>query len=109
MKKKGCLIALGVLLVIIITSYGLIQRRLTQFAPSPTIAETPTTIIGFNHIGLVVKDLDKMLAFYQSATNFELISREKISDNAAANKLFNNDSISYETVSYTHLTLPTKA
>lgn len=96
MLKKGCLIALGVLLIVLITSYGLIQRRLTQLAPSPTIAETPTSIIGFNHIGLVVKDLDKMLDFYQSATNFELISREKISGNAAANKLYNNDNISYE-------------
>lgn len=96
MLKKGCLISLGVLLILIITSYGLIQRRLTQLKPSPTIKETPTTIIGYNHIGLVVKDLDKMLNFYQTATNFELVSREKISDNAAANKLFGRDSISYE-------------
>lgn len=96
MLKKGCLIALGVLLIVIIASYGLIQRRLTQLKPSPTIIETPTTIIGFNHIGLVVKDLDKMLDFYQRATNFELISREIIKDNAAANKLFGMDSISYE-------------
>ena len=98
MLKKGCLIALGVLLVLIIASYGLIQRRLTQLAPSPTIKESPTSIIGFNHIGLAVKDLDKMLSFYQGATNFELISREKIKDNEAANKLFGNDSISYEVV-----------
>ena len=97
MLKKGCLIALGILLVVIIAGYGLIQRRLTQLAPSPTIKESPTTIIGFNHIGIVVKDLDKMLDFYQQATNFELISREKISNNAATNKLFAHDSISYET------------
>jgi len=96
MLKKGCLIALGVLLIVIIASYGLIQRRLTQLAPSPTIAETPTSIIGYNHIGLVVQDLDKMLDFYQNATNFEVISREKISGNEAANKLFSTDSISYE-------------
>ena len=96
MLKKGCLIALGLLVILIITGYGLIQRRLTQLAPSPTIKESPTTIIGFNHIGLVVKDLDKMLAFYQRATNFELINREKIKDNAAANALFGQDSISYE-------------
>ena len=96
MLKKGCLIALGLLFILIITSYGLIQRRLTQLAPSPTIKESPTTIIGFNHIGLAVKDLDKMLNFYQKATDFELISRETISDNEAANKLFGKDSISYE-------------
>ncbi len=96
MLKKGCLIALVVLFILGISSYGLIQRRLTQLKPSPTIIESPTTIIGFNHIGLVVKDLDKMLDFYQRATNFELISREKISGKEAANKLFANDSIRYE-------------
>jgi len=96
MLKKGCLIALGILLIVLITSYGLIQRRLTQLAPSPTIKESPTTIIGFNHIGLVVKDLDKMLNFYQKATSFELINRERINGNEAANKLFGKDSISYE-------------
>ncbi len=96
MLKKGCLIAIGVLLIVIIASYGLIQRRLTQLAPSPTIAASPTTIIGYNHIGLVVKDLDEMLDFYQRATNFELISREKINNKEAANKLFGKDSISYE-------------
>ncbi len=96
MLRKGCLIALGVLLIVLITSYSLIQRRLTQLKPSPTIKESPTSIIGFNHIGLVVKDLDDMLDFYQRATNFELISREKINTNESANKLFGLDSISYE-------------
>jgi len=96
MLKKGCLLALGVLLIVLTISYSLIQRRLTQLAPSPTIKESPTTIIGFNHIGLAVKDLDKMLNFYQKATDFKLISREKISNNEAANKLFRKDSISYE-------------
>lgn len=96
MRKKGCLIALGLLIIVIISSYALIQRRLTQLAPSPTIADSPTSIIGFNHIGLVVKDLDAMLDFYQRASNFELSSREKISNNEAANTLFKTDSISYD-------------
>jgi len=95
MFKKGCLISLAVLLILLITSYSLIQRRLTQLAPNPTINESPTSIIGFNHIGLAVKDLDKMLGFYQRATNFKLINREKISNNEAANKLF-GDTVSYE-------------
>ena len=95
MLKKGCLIAIGVLLIVLIASYSLIQRRLTQLAPSPTIKDSPTTIIGFNHIGLVVKDLDNMLDFYQRATNFELINRATISGNEAANKLY-GDSVSYE-------------
>ena len=95
MLKKGCLIAIGVLLIVLIASYSLIQRRLTQLTPSPTIKDSPTTIIGFNHIGLVVKDLDNMLDFYQRATNFELINRATISGNEAANKLY-GDSVSYE-------------
>lgn len=96
MLKKGCLIALGVLVILLIAGYGLIQRRLTQLAPSPTIKDSPTSIIGFNHIGLVVKDLDTMLDFYQRATNFELLKREKVSSNETVNKLFAQDSISYE-------------
>ena len=95
MLKKGCLIAFGILLVVLITSYSLIQRRLTQLSPSPTIKDSPTSIIGFNHIGLAVRDLDMMLDFYQSATNFELISREKISGNETANILFGT-AVSYE-------------
>lgn len=97
MLKKGCLLAIGLLIILIVSSYSLIQRRLTQLKPSPTIKDSPTSIIGFNHIGLVVKDLDKMLDFYQRATNFELLKREKINGNKAANKLFDTDSISYET------------
>ena len=96
MRKKGCLLLVGLLLIGIISSYSLIQRRLTQLKPSPTIKDSPTSIIGFNHIGLVVKDLDKMLDFYQQATNFELVKREKISGKEAAYKLFGQDSISYE-------------
>ncbi|MEM6319546.1 MAG: VOC family protein [Bacteroidota bacterium] len=96
MLKKGCLIALGVLVILGIAGYGLIQRRLTQLAPSPTIKDSPTTIIGFNHIGLSVANLDKMLEFYQNATDFELVSREKIHNNPAANAVFDSDSLSYE-------------
>lgn len=69
------------------------RERLT---PSPTIKESPTTIIGFNHIGLSVLDLDKMLEFYQRATHFKLIKRERITRNEAANRLFGQDSICYE-------------
>ena len=96
MLKKGLLFFFVLLFVIIIGGYSYIQRRLNQLAPSPTIIESPTTIIGFNHIGLSVNNLDNMLDFYQRATNFELIKREKIYQNSAANALFNQDSISYE-------------
>ena len=35
-----------------------------------TVADASTTVIGLNHIGLSVRDLDVALAFYQGATQF---------------------------------------
>ncbi len=61
-----------------------------------TILDSPTTLMGVNHIGLSVRDLDTALAFYQSATNFPLIRRERVSGNDAANTLFGRDGIAYE-------------
>ncbi len=87
---------LGISVVLLIVCFGVVQKRLTQLAPEPTIKDSPTSIIGFNHIGISVIDLDKMVDFYQNATNFELIKREKISDNPIANTLFAQDSVSYE-------------
>jgi len=66
-------------------------------APRLSLLDSPTTLIGFNHIGISVLDTDGMLQFYQSATNFELISRFTIRNNKAANILFGVDSIAYET------------
>ncbi len=61
-----------------------------------TIKDTTTTLMGVNHIGLSVKNLDKTLAFYLQATGFELVSREKISGNKQADELFGRADISYE-------------
>ena len=33
-----------------------------------TVADTRTSVLGLNHIGLSVRDLDAALAFYQGAT-----------------------------------------
>ena len=33
-----------------------------------TVADASTTVIGLNHIGLSVRDLDAALAFYKGAT-----------------------------------------
>ena len=43
-----------------------------------SIKDTPTSIQGINHIGISVKNLDKMLPFYLKATGFELIKQQKI-------------------------------
>jgi len=60
------------------------------------IKDTTTTIIGLNHIGLSVKNLDKVLAFYQQSTGFELIRRDTITGSKAANTLFGRQDIRYE-------------
>ena len=64
------------------------------------IEHSPTSIIGFNHIGLSVQDLDEMVAFYQGATGFELVKREKVSQNGNASALMNLDDISFERVTF---------
>ena len=64
--------------------------------PAATVRDTNTTILGLNHIGLSVKDLDKTLAFYQEATNFELVSRQSVAQNSDADLLFGHANIAYE-------------
>jgi catechol 2,3-dioxygenase-like lactoylglutathione lyase family enzyme len=61
-----------------------------------SVKNTSTTLLGANHIGLSVKNLDKILEFYQEATDFELVSREKIAQNKDADQLFGHSDIAYE-------------
>ena len=63
-------------------------RAEIEIDPDATIHDSPTTLMGINHIGLSVKDLDRTLAFYQSVSGFELVSRHSVRNNAAADKLF---------------------
>ena len=61
-----------------------------------TIKDTKTTIMGINHIGLSVKNLDQALAFYKQATGFELIKREKVFANSHSDALYGGESLEYE-------------
>lgn len=74
-----------------------ISCTVSQVVPSSEISDSPTTIIGFNHIGLSVQDLDEVLSFYLEATGFELVMREKISHSKSADALFGLQDLSYET------------
>jgi catechol 2,3-dioxygenase-like lactoylglutathione lyase family enzyme len=67
-----------------------------QINPKATINDSPTTLMGVNHVGLSVKDLDNVLGLYQNATGFKLIRREVIRNNAAADTLFGHAGIEYE-------------
>ena len=71
-----------------------------QTSPKPGLKDAPNSIIGFNHIGIVVQDLEKMVTFYQSATEFEMVQREKITGSATADILYNEKGTQYETVTF---------
>lgn len=76
------------------------SRLVSQPIPKKGLLDAPNSIIGFNHIGIVVQDLEKMVAFYQAATEFKLVKREKITGSAAADILYNEKGVIYETVTF---------
>jgi catechol 2,3-dioxygenase-like lactoylglutathione lyase family enzyme len=67
-----------------------------EIDPNALITDSPTTLMGVNHIGLSVIDLDAALAFYQGVTGFELLRRDRISNSAAADTLFGHSGVEYE-------------
>ncbi|MGI9549611.1 MAG: VOC family protein [Aurantibacter sp.] len=71
-----------------------------QVDPNSTINDSPTSIIGFNHIGLSVQNLAEMVKFYEEATGFEIVKREKVDRSKNASMLLGIDTISYETVTF---------
>ncbi|TQV74545.1 VOC family protein [Exilibacterium tricleocarpae] len=73
-----------------------LAKTTVEVDPKASVKDTATSIQGINHIGLSVRDLDKTLSFYQRATGFELLSRELVTDNADANKLFGAPGLEYE-------------
>lgn len=84
--------------IFILLAAGYLAYRIyARINPKPTIAKSPTSIIGFNHIGITVLDLDKMLEFYQAATDFELLEKTTISRSVAIDQLYGQEGISYET------------
>lgn len=85
------------LTILLIVLAGLIYSRIDQLRPSPTILDSPTSFIGFNHIGISVLDLNKMVKFYQDATGFELVEQISIENNTIADQVFGIDSIAYQT------------
>ncbi|MBL6804660.1 MAG: VOC family protein [Pseudomonadales bacterium] len=68
-----------------------------EIDPNSTIADSPTTLLGINHIALSVRDLDAAVAFYQGVTGYEIIRRETVSG-PEADTLFGMPNIRYKTV-----------
>ena len=64
--------------------------------PAATVEDSASTIMGVNHIGLSVKDLDRAVAFYQRASGFEVIRREAVRDSPEASTLFGRYGVEYD-------------
>ena len=78
----------------------IVNSTLAQTDLKANLKDSPTTIIGFNHIGISVNDLDIMVAFYQNATDFEMVKREKVSAHEAADRLYASEGVAYERVTF---------
>ena len=50
------------------------QALAYEIDPDATISDSPATLMGVNHIGLSVRDLDASLDFYQRASGFKAVS-----------------------------------
>ena len=60
------------------------------------IHDSTASLLGINHIGLSVQDLDATLDFYLTATNFKLVKREVVANNNDADRLFGRKGVAYE-------------
>lgn len=88
---------LGISLATSLLSLGIANSsNAYEVVEDATISDSPTTLMGVNHIGLSVRDLDSALAFYQSATGFPVIKRESVRNSDAADTLFGKDGIAFE-------------
>lgn len=96
MKKQVCFKLGYIFLVFIFISTTIFA----QTDPKASLKDSETTIIGFNHIGISVHDLDAMVAFYQKATDFKIVKREKVSTHAAVDKLYASEGVGYERVTF---------
>lgn len=96
MKKKN-LFQVVVLLIMAVLSPSYV---FSQVNPSAQLSDSPTSIIGFNHIGISVNNLDEMVAFYQKATPFEIVKREKVKQHSNADKIYAREGVAYERVTF---------
>lgn len=96
MKKQGPLQWASILLV----STFISNNIFAQTDSKASLKDSPTSIIGFNHIGISVNNLEEMVAFYEKATPFEIVKREKISQQVNADKLHAREGVAYERVTF---------
>ena len=87
-------------IITLFVSIYMTNGTLAQTDPKATLKDSPTTIIGFNHIGISVNDLDAMVSFYEKATPFELVKREKVSQQSNADSIFAREGVAFERATF---------
>lgn len=96
MQNKN-LFLIVILLTLVVFPFSYLS---SQTDPSARLSDSPTSIMGFNHIGISVKNLDEMVAFYQKATPFEIVKREKVKQHAHADEIYAREGVAYERVTF---------
>ena len=91
MKQKLTSTALSVGLLL-----GGSAATAVEVVEGANILDTSSTFMGVNHIGISVRDMDRMLDFYQQATDFELVRRDTVAGSAAADTLYGVQDVRYE-------------
>ncbi len=89
-------LALGMLVSLTLRAEVEAQVINIDIDESAKVTDSAYSVLGINHIGLSVKDLDAMLGFYRQATGFELVSREQVANNDAADTLYGHKGLVYE-------------
>jgi|TARA_B110000459_G_scaffold199865_1_gene247274 catechol 2,3-dioxygenase-like lactoylglutathione lyase family enzyme len=67
-----------------------------EIDPDATLSDSSASLMGVNHIGLSVRNLEASLDFYQRASGFKLVRREVVRGSSAADKLFGYKGVEYE-------------
>jgi catechol 2,3-dioxygenase-like lactoylglutathione lyase family enzyme len=61
-----------------------------------TVQDATTSVMGLNHIGLSVRDLDVALDYYLAATGFALIRKDQVAASKVADTLYARQDVSFK-------------
>lgn len=70
----------------------------TQEATGEIVIPDSSAIFAINHIGLTVRDLDRMVNFYQQVCGFKVLSQQQIGSDMASAKLLGIKNVSFKKV-----------
>lgn len=93
MKYVLCSVLSCIALISILTTSGCKQESQEE-----AVIPDSSGIFAINHIGLTVRDLDQMLAFYQGVCGFKVLGKQIIGSDMASSKLLGIKDVSFEKV-----------